>query len=160
MKFTEEALKFLNLGIESELAAYVFYKKALKLIEDPTLKEVVEKLAADEKGHFLTLEDEYDENVRSECWAPYRDIMEKPGLPEIDEMLQETHVHLLERVKSMKTRKEFLTVALMLEKEALDLFTNAAATVTNPDFKKVFEHLASFEQGHVQIIERELASAS
>ncbi|HEY5995939.1 MAG TPA: ferritin family protein [Candidatus Deferrimicrobiaceae bacterium] len=160
MKFTEEALKFLNLGIESELAAYVFYKKALKLIEDPALKEVVEKLAADEKGHFLTLEDEYDENVRSECWAPYRDIMEKPGLPEIDEMLQETHVHLLERVKSMKTRKEFLTVALMLEKEALDLFTNAAATVTNPDFKKVFEHLASFEQGHVQIIERELANAS
>lgn len=159
MKFTEEALKFLNLGIESELAAYVFYKKALKLIEDPTLKEVVEKLAADEKGHFLTLEDEYDENVRSECWAPYRDIMEKPGLPEIDEMLQETHVHLLERVKSMKTKKEFLAVALMLEKEALELFTNAAATVTNPDFKKVFEHLAAFEQGHVQIIERELASA-
>lgn len=159
MKFTEEALKFLNLGIESELAAYVFYKKALKLIDDPTLKEVVEKLAADEKGHFLTLEDEYDENVRSECWAPYRDIMEKPGLPEIDEMLQETHVHLLERVKSMKTKKEFLAVALMLEKEALDLFTNAAATVTNPDFKKVFEHLAAFEQGHVQIIERELASA-
>lgn len=159
MKFTEEALKFLNLGIESELAAYVFYKKALKLIDDPTLKEVVEKLAADEKGHFLTLEDEYDENVRSECWAPYRDIMEKPGLPEIDEMLQETHVHLLERVKSMKTKKEFLAVALMLEKEALDLFTNAAATVTNPDFKKVFEHLAAFEQGHVQIIERELANA-
>jgi rubrerythrin len=159
MKFTEEALKFLNLGIESELAAYVFYKKALKLIEDPALKEVVEKLAADEKGHFLSLEDEYDENVRSECWAPYRDIMEKPGLPEIDEMLQETHVHLLERVKSMKTKKEFLNVALMLEKEALELFTNAAASVTNPDFKKVFEHLAAFEQGHVQIIERELAGA-
>ncbi|HEY3488760.1 MAG TPA: ferritin family protein [Candidatus Deferrimicrobiaceae bacterium] len=158
MKFTEDALKFLNLGIESELAAYVFYKKALKLITDPALKETVEKLAADEKGHFLSLEDEYDENVRSECWAPYRDIMEKPGLPEIDEMLQETHVYLLDRVKSMKTRKEFLDIALMLEKEALKLFTDAAATVTNPEFKKVFEHLASFEQGHVQIIERELAN--
>ena len=159
MKFTEDALKFLNLGIESELAAYVFYKKALQVVDDPSLREVIEKLAADEKGHFLTLEDEYDENVRSECWAPYRDIMEKPGLPEIDEMLQETHVHLLERVKSLKTKKDVLNIALMLEKEALELFTNASATVTNPDFKKVFDHLAAFEQGHVQLIERALAEA-
>lgn len=159
MKFNEEALKFLNLGIESELAAYVFYKKALTMVDDPSLRETIEKLAADEKGHFLTLEDEYDENVRSECWAPYRDIMEKPGLPEIDEMLQETHKHLLERVKTLKTKKDVLNIALQLEKEALDLFTQASASVKNPEYKKVFDHLAAFEQGHVQLIERELANA-
>jgi hypothetical protein len=34
MKVAEEALKFLNLGIESELAAYVFYRRSSKMIDD------------------------------------------------------------------------------------------------------------------------------
>ena len=38
MQIAEEALKFLNLGINSEIAAYVFYKRARKLVE------LVEKL--------------------------------------------------------------------------------------------------------------------
>jgi rubrerythrin len=158
VKFTEDALKFLNLGIESELAAYVFYKRALKLIDDADLRTVIEKLAADEKGHFLTLEDEYDETVRSECWAPYRDIMEKAGLPEIDEMVQETHKELLAKIKLLKTKKDVLQMALLLEKEAFSLFSEASAKATHPGIKQVFDHLAAFEQGHVQLIERELAN--
>ncbi len=159
MKFTEDALKFLNMGIESELSAYVFYTEAIKLIDDPALRSTIETLANDEKGHFLTLEGEYSETVNSEMWVPYRDIMEKPGLPKMDEVLQETHKSLLARVKMLKTKKDVLNMALVLEKEALNLFTEAAAAMTNPDFKKVFDHLAAFEQGHVQLIERELANA-
>jgi len=75
MKCSEEALKFLNLGIESEIAAYVFYRKASGIVGDGPLRKIIDKLAMDEKGHFLALENEYDENVRSECWAPYKDIL-------------------------------------------------------------------------------------
>jgi hypothetical protein len=82
MKFSEEALKYLNLGIESEIAAYVFYKRARKMVEDESLRKTLDKLAMDEKGHFLILENEFDQNVRSECWAPYKDILGKEGLPE------------------------------------------------------------------------------
>jgi len=90
MKFTEDALKYLNLGINSEIAAYVFYKHAGTILKEKGLQETIHKLANDEKAHFLSLEDLYDRNVRSEMWAPYKDILNKEGLPDIDELVQDT----------------------------------------------------------------------
>ena len=72
MQFSEDALKFLNLGIHSEIAAYVFYKHAGGIVKEKGLRDTLHKLANDEKGHFLSLEDLYDRNVRSEMWRPTR----------------------------------------------------------------------------------------
>ena len=91
MQFSEDALKYVNLGINSEIAAYVFYKHAGSIVKEKELQETLLKLAGDEKGHFLSLEDLYDRNVRSEMWAPYKDILAKEGLPDIDELVQDTH---------------------------------------------------------------------
>ncbi|MBI5905000.1 MAG: ferritin family protein [Deltaproteobacteria bacterium] len=158
MQFSEEALKFLNLGISSEISAYVFYKHAGGIVADKGLKETILKLASDEKGHFLSLEDLYDRNVRSEMWAPYKDILGKEGLPDIDELVQETHKELLAKIRGISTKREVLEMALLLEKEAFDLFTEAGAKTKQPDVKKVFDFLAGFEKTHVQIIEKELAN--
>ena len=158
MKFSDEALRYLNLGIESEIAAYVFYKRAGKLVGDKSLQAVLEKLAMDEKGHFLTLENEYDQNVRSECWAPYKDILSKEGLPDIDELVQETHKVLLGKIDRLKGKKDVLEMALSLEKEAFELFSGASAKAKDAGVKKVFDHLAAFEKGHVQLIEKELSA--
>lgn len=158
MKFSEDALKYLNLGINSEIAAYVFYRKARRLIDDPELQTVIDKLALDEKDHFRVLEDEYDRNVRSEMWAPYKDILSRDGLPDIDELVQDTHKELLGRIGTLKTRKDILEMALSLEKEAFDLFHDASAKAKDPDIKKVFDHLADFEKGHVITIEKALAA--
>ena len=160
MKFSDEALTFLNLGIESEIAAYVFYRNASRLVSDEALRKVFDKLSMDEKGHFLTLEDEFDQNVRSECWAPYKDILCKEGLPDIDELVQETHKELLGRIGRLKGKKDVLEMALSLEKEAFDLFSGASAKAEDAGVKKIFDHLAAFEKGHVLLIEKELASLS
>jgi rubrerythrin len=156
MKFSEEALKFLNMGIESEIASYVFYKRAASLVTEPSLQEMVKKLAGDEKEHFLTLEDEFDQNVRSECWAAYRDILRKPGLPDIDELIGETQKQLLALISGLHTKRDVLQMALRLEREAYALFSEASARTTAPELKRVFDHLASFEKGHVQLIEAQL----
>ncbi|MGE5246917.1 MAG: ferritin family protein [Verrucomicrobiota bacterium] len=158
MQFNEEALKFLNLGIESEIAAYVFYKHAGSILRDKALQETINKLANDEKGHFLSLEDVYDRNVRSEMWAPYKDILNKEGLPDIDELVQETHKELLAKIRGISTKREVLEMALLLEKEAFALFSDAASKTKHAETKKVFDFLASFERNHVQLIEKELAA--
>jgi len=158
MQFNEEALKFLNLGIESEIAAYVFYKHAGTILKDKALQETIHKLANDEKGHFLSLEDVYDRNVRSEMWAPYKDILNKEGLPDIDELVQETHKELLAKIRGINTKREVLEMALLLEKEAFSLFSDASAKTKHPETKKVFDFLANFERNHVQLIEKELAA--
>ncbi len=158
MQFSEDALKYVNLGINSEIAAYVFYKHAGAIVKEKELQETLFKLAGDEKGHFLSLEDLYDRNVRSEMWAPYKDILSKKGLPDIDELVQETHKELLAKIGRLSTKKEVLEMALMLEKEAYDLFSGASGKTKDPDVKKVFEFLMGFEKNHVQLIEKELAA--
>jgi rubrerythrin len=158
MQLSADALKFLNLGIESEIAAYIFYKRAGRIVQDTGLKETLLKLAGDEKGHFLSLEDIYDRNVRSEMWAPYKDILGKEGLPDIDELVQETHKELLARIRGVSTKREVLEMALLLEKEAFTLFSDASAKMRDPELKKVFDFLTGFERNHVVLIEKELAA--
>jgi rubrerythrin len=158
MQLSADALKFLNLGIESEIAAYIFYKKAGRIVQDTGLQETLLKLAGDEKGHFLSLEDIYDRNVRSEMWAPYKDILGKEGLPDIDELVQETHKELLARIRGVSTKREVLEMALLLEKEAFTLFSDASAKMRDPELKKVFDFLTGFERNHVVLIEKELAA--
>jgi rubrerythrin len=158
MKVGEEALKFLNMGIESELAAYVFYRRASKMIDDEVVRKVLDDLAMDEKKHFLQLEDAYDKNVRSEMWAPYKDIMTRDGLPDIDELMQGTHKELLGKIPNLKSMKDVLEIALTLEKEAADLYRNASSKAKEPDIKKIFDHLVAFEKVHVNKIEKALAS--
>ncbi len=158
MQFSEDALKFLNLGINSEIAAYVFYKHAGGIVKEKGLQDTLHKLASDEKGHFLSLEDLYDRNVRSEMWAPYKDILSKEGLPDIDELVQDTHKELLARIRGVATKREVLEMALMLEKEAFTLFSEASAKMKDPELIKVFDFLMGFERNHVQLIEKELAA--
>ena len=158
MQFAEDALKFLNLGINSEIAAYVFYKHAAAIVKEKALQDTLLKLAGDEKGHFLSLEDLYDRNVRSEMWAPYKDILGKEGLPDIDELVQDTHKELLTRIRGIATKREVLEMALSLEKEAVALFSDASAKSKSPEIRKVFDFLTGFERNHVQLIEKEIAA--
>ena len=158
MKFSEEALKYLNLGIQSEIAAYVFYRRASKKIGDENLQKILDGLALDEKHHFLVLEEEYDRNVRSEMWAPYKDILVRDGLPEIDELIQDTHKEMLTKIGGVRNARQVLEMALSLEQEAFDLFQGASRKTADPEIRKVFDHLAAFEQGHVKTIEKALAA--
>ena len=158
MQFSDEALKFINLGINSEIAAYVFYKHAGTIVKEKGLQDTLHKLANDEKGHFLSLEDIYDRNVRSEMWAPYKDILSREGLPDIDELVQDTHKELLSRIRGITTKREVLEMALLLEKEAFTLFSDGAAKMKDPELKKVFDFLVGFERVHVLLIEKELAA--
>ena len=49
-------------------------------------------------------------------------------------------------------------MALSLEKEAFQLFSEASANSKNPEVKKVFDFLVGFERNHVLLIEKELAA--
>ena len=46
-------------------------------------------------------------------------------------------------------------MALVLEKEAFTLFSEASAKMKDPELKKVFDFLTGFERNHVQMIEKE-----
>jgi rubrerythrin len=144
----------LNKGIQAELAAYVFYKKCLKITKNNRIQDILTKLASDEKDHYRILEGQYDNLVRSEMWVTYNDILRKPGLPNIDEKTEDVHEILIEKVNSKSTPLEMLEIALQLEQRARDLYSDLAEKTIDPKGKDTYSYLSKFESGHVAKVKK------
>lgn len=153
MAVNPEVLEALTAGIQSEVAAYVFYFEAAKKVQHENLKETIEKLALEEKKHFHILEGQYDSLVRSEKWNTIADILRREGLPEISEEMQHKHKDLIAEVRGLDSEMGVLQMALKLEEDARDLFTRLADQAQSEEGRKTFSHLAGFEQGHVKLVQ-------
>jgi rubrerythrin len=147
-----ETLTALNAGIQSEVAAYVFYIEAAKKSEAAQFKEILEKLAGEEKTHFQVLERQHHSLIRSEKWISTADILKSQGLPEIGEEMSSQHRDLVAEVKKAATAHDILQIAYRLEEEAYDLFHREAGRAKTPEAMKMFEELSKFEQGHMSLI--------
>lgn len=154
---TRQSLDALSRGINAELAAYVFYKRASEKIEDQEIAAMLTELAGEEKDHYWTLETEYDSLVRSEKWISYNDIMRKDGLPEIPEEMAGNHKKRLDALETTSDIRSILGMALELEEEARDLYRSQIDKVDDPLAKEIYIFLSKFEQGHVNIINDWLA---
>ncbi len=147
-----DILAALTSGIQSEVATYVFYLEASKKAEGRDIKETLQKLAGEEKSHFQILERQFDSLVRSEKWISTADILKQKGLPEIGEAMTNQHQNLINQVRSAKSKREILDMALKLEIDARDLFRSMADKSKAKEAKETFEQLTRFEEGHVKLI--------
>ena len=147
-----QILSALSTGIQSEIAAYVFYTEAAKKSEARQFRDVLEKLAGEEKMHFQILEGQHASLIRSEQWISTADILKRDGLPEIGEDMSNAHRDLVEEIRSADSIGEILEIAFRLEEEAYDLFDREARKSPSPEGKKIFADLARFEQGHMTLI--------
>ncbi|MFQ5869613.1 MAG: ferritin family protein [Candidatus Zixiibacteriota bacterium] len=146
-------LEGLSKGIQAELSAYVFYKKGLEVTKDDKLRGLLTILAAEEKVHYRILEGQYDSLVRSEMWVTYNDVLNKEGLPNIDERMADVHLELLGEVSETTSPMRILEIALGLEEQARDLYADLAEKTEDPNGKETYEYLVKFENTHVTKIE-------
>jgi rubrerythrin len=149
---TQQSLDVLSEGINAELAAYVFYKRAGEKVSNRDLSALLDRLAGEEKDHYWTLEAEYDSLVRSEKWVTYNDIMRKTGLPEIPEEMTEIHRNRLALLNSTNESREILSIAIELEEQARDFYLAQIDKVNDPAAADFYSYLSKFEQGHVNIL--------
>lgn len=148
-----DTLAALSTGIQAEVASYVFYREASLKSFAAEHKDVLEKLALEEKDHFHILEGQYDSLVRSEKWISTADILKQKGLPEITEDMSQEHKELIDEVANADSMEMILNIAYRLEEEAHLLFSGAMEQVQSDEGKKIFEKLAKFEQGHMDLID-------
>ncbi len=154
---TQQSLDTLSIGINAELAAYIFYKRASEKIEDQAIVAMLTNLAAEEKNHYWMLESEYDSLVRSEKWISYNDIMRKDGLPEIPDEMSEKHKKRLDALETTSDIRSILEMALTLEEEARDFYRSQIDKIDDPLAVEIFTFLSKFEQGHINLISGWLA---
>ncbi len=148
----QESLGVLSRGINAELAAYVFYKRAAEKVDNSELAEFFIKLAGEEKDHYWTLEAEYDSLVRSEKWVTYNDIMRRSELPEIPEEMAENHQRRIDELDTIADNYKILQLAIELEQEAHDLYNSQIEKIDDPIAKEMLGFLAKFELGHVKVL--------
>ena len=153
-----DILGALTTGIQSEVASYVFYVAAAKKTGRDEFKATLEKLALEEKRHFHVLERQYDSLIRSEKWISTADILKEEGLPEISEDMAEKHQALVDEVQTAADERKILDIALRLEFEARDHFTAMAEKADTKEAKETFDYLSKFEQTHVEIIKKMIAT--
>ncbi len=147
-----DTLAALSAGIQSEVASYVFYLEAAKKSVAGQHREVLEKLALEEKEHFHVLERQYDSLIRSEKWISTADILKQKGLPEITEDMSHEHRQLIDEVTVADSMEKILDIAYRLEEDAYKLFASAIDKVDSEEGRKMFEQLSKFEQGHMKMI--------
>jgi rubrerythrin len=151
---TQKSLDILTWGINSELAAYMFYKKAAEKIDNQKLITTFETLAGEEKDHYWTLEAEYDSVVRSEKWNTYNDLMRKSGLPEMPEEMTDIQRKRIEMLDTVTDIGKILEIALELEKDAFNYYSSQQEKIDDPVAKEMLGFLAKFEQSHINLIKR------
>lgn len=147
-----DTLAALSAGIQSEVASYVFYLAAAKKTLAEKHKDILQKLALEEKEHFRVLERQYDSLVRSEKWISTADILKQAGLPEITEDMSHEHQQLIDEVTRADSMAKILEIAYRLEEDAHNLFASAKDKVESEEGRKMFEQLAKFEEGHMKMI--------
>ncbi|HUV29593.1 MAG TPA: ferritin family protein [Acidobacteriota bacterium] len=148
-----ETLQALSAGIKAEAAAYVFYITAAAKAEASSFKDILAKLAHEEKEHFHILERQHDSLVRSEKWVSTADILKGEGLPEIPEDMMASHRELMSEVQDAVSVRTLLEIAYRLEEEAYGTYSREIARADSEEGRKIFTQLAGFEQGHMRVIE-------
>lgn len=153
-----KVLDTLTWGISSEVKAYVFYKEAAKLTKNDEFRKTLLDLAAEEKKHYRILERQHHSLITSEQWVTYNDILKQEGLPDIDEEMADKHKGVLDQVRNAESEREVLDIAYELEKKSNEVYTDAAGRATDPEEKRMFEYLAGFEKGHMQLVQKMIDS--
>jgi len=148
-----QVLQALSAGIKAEAAAYVFYVTAGKKPQAAPFREVLDRMAHEEKEHFHILERQHDSLIRSEKWISTADILKQEGLPEIPEDMKAIHHTLIEEVEQADSARAVLDIAYRLEEDAYQTYQRQSELTNSDDGKRIFSQLAKFEQGHMRMVQ-------
>ena len=110
-----------------------------------------ERLAEDEVQHLELLQGTKAMLEAEGVWAEYHGIALAPieGAPIFSrERIEENLVGYTSDLSALR-------VAYLIEKDAVDFYTRAAAQTADPNGKRMFQDLIEMEQAHLDILEGE-----
>ena len=122
-------------AIDREIEAEMFYKEMESKVSKPILKEMFANFAKEENKHQQILKEAFDNKEAELNFKPTADygISETVAKPTIsDEM----------------TLADAFTIAMKNEERAMKMYSYLAADSSSESIKKLFQDLASMEQGH------------
>jgi rubrerythrin len=151
MSEVDSALVALQMAIQTEIDGHNFYQKFAERSTEPDARRMFERLARDEIMHLEMLRNTKAMLEQSGEWAEYKGLA-------LD-VAQGAPIFSQERVQqnvvAYTSDLSALRVAYLIEKDAVDFYTRAAAQTDNLNGRRMFRDLADMEQGHLRLLESE-----
>ena len=151
MSEVDSALVALQMAIQTEIDGHNFYQKFAERSTEPDARRMFERLARDEIMHLEMLRNTKAMLEQSGEWAEYKglalDVAQGAPIFSQERVQQNVVAHTSDL--------SALRVAYLIEKDAVDFYTRAAAQTDNPNGRQMFRDLAGMEQGHLRLLEGE-----
>jgi rubrerythrin len=136
--------ELLLVAIKSEIESEKVYREVSKRVKDPFLKNRLEFLANEERGHRNFLENLFVKNFPKHALK----IPEKSAVP-----LPE--VHMYGESGTMRDVVAIMDDAMKAESAAADFYTSLMELFEDEKTKQVLKYLALMEKDHYAILKRE-----
>jgi len=134
----------LKRAIRGEEDGHFFYNLLAEKATNPHAKRKLEGLRDDEVRHKETLYAIYEKHVGGEVG----ELPEK-GLSVLSEVFRKGHLG------ELKTEMEFISLAIEAELAATRYYQEERDLIDDPEFKKIFDQLASEEHHHYELLQAE-----
>lgn len=142
MEHTKEEIGIiLKKAIKGEEDGYYFYNVLAEKATDTHVKKMLETLRDDEIRHKETLVAIYKKHVSEEIG----ELPEK-GINALAEVFRKGHLF------NKKTEMEFINLAIEAELAATKYYRDERDLVDDPTFREIFDHLATEEHGHYEML--------
>lgn len=151
-KEVQDAIKF---AIELELNGRQFYKKAEELTRNERGKQMFERLAKDEVEHLETFSRLFTEALGGADWKQHVRQEALKGDSSLIERLEAKHAEDVG-----KGELEAIRIGMELERKALEHFSGAAKSATDPAAKAIFEKVHREEQLHYDLLQAQFDSVT
>jgi rubrerythrin len=151
MSDRDTALAALQMGIQTEIDGYNFYRQFAEQTADPAAQEMFERLARDEVMHLDLLRNTKAMLEDTGEWAEYQPV----GAEEVQGAPIFSRERVEENVVAYTSDLSALRLAYLIEKDAADFYARAAERVDDPNAKRMFRDLAEWEKGHLHLLEGE-----
>jgi rubrerythrin len=151
MNSINSAMAALQLAIQTEIDGHNFYQEFAQRSTEPDAQRLFDRLAQDEIMHLELLRNTKAMLEQSGEWADYKGLaLDVPqGAPIF------SHERVKQNVVAYTSDLSALRVAYLIEKDAFDFYTRAAAQTDDLNGRRMYRDLAGMEQGHLQLLEGE-----
>jgi rubrerythrin len=147
----DATLAALQMAIQTEIDGYNFYQRFAERTEDPNARAMFERLARDEVMHLELLRHAKAALEESGEWSSYRGV----SLDEYEGAPIFSRERVEQNVVAYTSDLSALRVAYLIEKDAVDFYTNAAEQTGDPNGRRMFLDLAKMERLHLDLLEGE-----
>jgi len=154
MSKVEAALTALQMAIQTEIDGHNFYQRFAERSTDPDAQRIFDRLARDEIMHLELLRSTRAMLEESGEWAEYKGLVLE-AVPAAPIFSQE---RVQQNIVAYTSDLSALRVAYLIEKDAVDFYTRAAAQTDDANGRRMFKDLAAMEQGHLRLLEGEYNS--